>query len=270
VRNIPSSGNRGCGWSLGQQIKNLPDGTKIKVNFARPALRHRRQRKNHRHHLIQCDEKMTRTEKLLSISSAPLCGEPEIFPEILNGYEFGPELFKLLRTKNGFYAFESALHVFPTQCSPNCEIDLETWNSDALWRHSYGELTQGLLFFAEDVVQDQFCLSPTRILRFKAETGQTVPFANSIEQWADRILSNHKAETAWPLANEWQALNGPLPHGKRLMPKTPFFMGGEFALTNLWAGESIEGMRFKGDLATQTKNLADGTSVKLHFGPPKS
>jgi hypothetical protein len=29
-------------------------------------------------------------------------------------------------------------------------------------------------------------------------------------------------------------------------------------------------MRFKGDLATQTKNLADGTSVKLHFGPPKS
>ena len=143
---------------------------------------------------------MSRTEELLSISSAPLCGEPEISPQILNGYAYGLELFELLRAKNGFYAFESALHVFPTQCSPNREIDLETWNSGALWRHSYGELTQGLLFFAEDILQDQFCLSPTGILRFKAETGQTFPFANSIEQWADRILSNYKTETAWSLA----------------------------------------------------------------------
>jgi hypothetical protein len=210
---------------------------------------------------------MTRLEQLLAISSDPLCGEPKVIPEVLLGYGLGPELFEMLRARNGFYAFESALHVFPTSCGPNNQMDLEKWNSDALWRYAYDELAQGLLFFAEDLLQDQFCLSSSGILRFKAETGETVFFAKSIEQWADRILTNHRTETAWPLGSEWQRQNGPLASGKRLMPKTPFFLGGEFASANLWEGESTEGMRFKGELATQTKNLKDGTTIKLQFRP---
>jgi hypothetical protein len=33
VRNIPSSDNRGAGASLGQQIKDVPNGGKVKVNI---------------------------------------------------------------------------------------------------------------------------------------------------------------------------------------------------------------------------------------------
>jgi hypothetical protein len=51
------------------------------------------------------------------------------------------------------------------------------------------------------------------------------------------------------------------------MPKTPFFMGGEYKLENLWAGNPLEGMRLKGDLAIQTRDLPSGTRVRLNIAP---
>jgi hypothetical protein len=208
---------------------------------------------------------MTHIQKLLSISSEPLAAKPQGESKLLETYALGPELFRLLSEKNGFYAFESALHVFPLTSDPVAGIGLEEWNSQSLWRSAYEGLADGLLFFAEDIFQDQFCLSRDEIARFRAETGETTFMADSIESWASLILSDYKRETAWPLASKWQSENGVLAPGKRLMPKTPFFLGGAYSLGNLWVGDPVEGMRFKADLATQTRNVQDGTKVKLHL-----
>lgn len=205
------------------------------------------------------------TEKLLAISSECLCSKPEVMPELLRQYSLGLELFRMLQIKNGFYAFESALHVFPVRRTAGDDLDLETWNSDELWRNAYLDRAQGLVFFAEDIFQDQFCISSRGVLRFTAETGETVFLANSVEDWACSVLSDFAHETGWPLANEWQVKNGPLPRGKRLMPKTPFFLGGDYGLPNLWVGDSVEGMRFKADMATQTRDLPTGTEVRLRI-----
>jgi hypothetical protein len=207
---------------------------------------------------------MTAVEKLLSISAEPLGPRPETSPKELVPYSLGPELFKMLQLKNGFYAFESALHVFPIT-SP-VGMSIEEWNADALWRCNYRDFAEDLLFFAEDAFQDQFCLSADRVLRFQAETGATVNIADSIEGWAEKILRDYGYETAWELASKWQADKGPLPPGKRLMPKTPFFLGGEYSMENLWAGDSVEGMRFKADLALQTRKLPGETAVRLIIG----
>lgn len=171
----------------------------------------------------------------------------------------------MLQEKNGFYAFESALHVFPLM--PDANSGLEAWNSASLWRNAYEDLSEGLLFFAEDILQDQFCLSRKQdgVYRFHAETGLSVLTAESIEEWARRVLDNYSTETGWPLLHEWQNKNGPLPQGKRLIPKTPFFLGGEYKLENLWAGDSLEGMRFKADLAMQTRHLPEGSKVTLNI-----
>jgi hypothetical protein len=169
----------------------------------------------------------------------------------------------MLERKNGFYAFESALHVFPLS-SANC-MSLEEWNADSLWRNGYRDLAEGLLFFAEDVFQDQYCVSAAGVLRFFSETGETMFLADSIENWAKRILADYKRETAWPVASKWQAENGPLPQGKRLMPKTPFFLGGEYSIGNLWVGDSVDGMRFKADLAMQTRSFPRGSKVRVNF-----
>jgi hypothetical protein len=207
---------------------------------------------------------MTNMEKLLSIASEPLATEPLTLPELIRPYSLGTELFRMLQTKNGFYAFESALHVFPL--TGDSETGLEAWNAGPLWRDDYEDLAVGLLFFAEDILQDQFCLSLRKdgVLRFFAETGQTEHLASSIEEWAGMILSDYPRETGWPFVHEWQAKNGPLARGKRLMPKTPFFLGGEYGVDNLWAGNPLEGMRLKADLAMQTRHLPEGAQVKLN------
>jgi hypothetical protein len=210
---------------------------------------------------------MANVENLLAISSESLAPKPSMFPEFLRAYTLGAELFHMLEQKNGFYAFEFALHVFPLTSSP--EAGLEGWNAESLWRNEYQDLADGLLFFAEDALQDQFCLSSKEngVFRFRAETGRTVFMADSIERWAGVILSDSSTETSWPFAHEWQLKNGRLPLGKRLMPKIPFFLGGEFNIENFWAGNPLEGMRFKGDLAMQTRDVPDGAQVRLNVGP---
>ena len=210
---------------------------------------------------------MTNVERLVSISSEPLAPKPLAMPESFRTYPLGAELFRLLEQKNGFYAFESALHVFPQTDDP--EAGLEAWNTSPLWRYGYQDLAEGLLFFAEDIFQDQFCLSASEdgVLRFYAETGRTTVIADSIENWAGLILSNYSEETGWPFAHDWQSKNGPLPAGTRLMPKTPFFLGGEYSIENLWAGSSLQGMRLKADLAMQTRALPEGAHVELKFAP---
>jgi hypothetical protein len=207
---------------------------------------------------------MTSVQKLLSISTEALAPRPKALAELLEPFLLGPELFRLLELKNGFYAFESALHAFPLTSAVG--MSLEEWNAETLWRNCYKDLAEGLVFFAEDIFQDQFCLSSGGILRFHSETGATAFMADSVESWAARILRDYRLETAWPLASKWQAEHGLLPPGKRLMPKTPFFLGGEYSVDNLWAGDPVEGMRLKADLALQTRKLPDGSSVKLIAG----
>lgn len=208
---------------------------------------------------------MNRVTELLSAGSEAIGPGPREIPSILTRYPLGNDVFDMLRRKNGFYAFESSLHVFPA--AGEGHIDLDAWNSEDLWRGTYNDLSAGLLFFAEDIFQDQFCLSPKGIVRFEAETGDKEHFADSLETWANLLLEDFSYQTGWRLASEWQQIHGPIPIGKRLMPKIPFFLGGEFSMDNLWAGESVAGMRAKGDLAIQTRNLPDGSKVTLRVGP---
>jgi len=169
---------------------------------------------------------MTNIEKLLSISSQALDSKPGAFPVVLREYALGSELFQMLEQKNGSYAFEYALHVFPLSTDP--EVGLEGWNAESLWRKKYEDLAEGLLFFAEDILQDQFCLSKAQsgVHRFHAETGQTTFMAESVEEWAGVILSNYRTETGWPFVHEWQEKNGRLPLGEETDAKDALFPRG--------------------------------------------
>jgi len=208
---------------------------------------------------------MTRMEKLLSIGSESLGTKVDTMPKFLEEYALGSELFVLLEKKNGFYAFEQALHVFPLGSDITGTMTLEEWNSGTLWRSAYDSLTEGLLFFGEDIFSDQFCLSAKQkgVFRFYAETAETTLLAESVEDWADFILANYEAETGWPLAHQWQVKNGQLEFGQRLQPRIPFVYQGQYDLDNLWAGDAIKGMLFKGELALKVKDLPNGTRVEL-------
>jgi hypothetical protein len=170
----------------------------------------------------------------------------------------------LLARRNGFYAFESALHVFPSgQPLVADEPSSESWNSLDLWRIGYDEMALGLHFFAEDIFGEQFAIRGDEIVRFNPETGECHYHAGTIEKWAERILAHYEYETGIHLARAWQRANGPMRPGRRLLPSTPFILGGEYEVDNLFDGDAVEGMRFRADLAHQVRNVPDGATVRL-------
>lgn len=137
------------------------------------------------------------------------------------------ELLEMLAQRNGFYAFEGALKVFPTHSSSK-ELGLADWNDNALWRHDYNGLADNCLFFAEDVFGGQFCIKDNGVYAFDPETASLEYLAAGIDDWAKVLLEDYQFLTGYPLAHQWQRQVGPIPAGKRLAPKVPFVLGGDY------------------------------------------
>jgi hypothetical protein len=206
---------------------------------------------------------MNAIRKLTSLGSDGLSGRaPRLSEECaaLAG-PLADDLLALLSVKNGFYAFESALLVFPAD--PEHDRGLERWNSRDVWRDEYGSLADGCLFFAMDVLGGQFCIADSRVFHFDPETTRKEPIAPDIQNWAALVLDDYRTQTGWPLAHEWQQRNRPLARSERLVPKTPFILGGEFVDTNLYALDAVKAMRFYGNLAKQIHDLPPGTPVQF-------
>lgn len=174
------------------------------------------------------------------------------------------ELIDLLGRKNGFYAFESALHVLPFSRALD-PMGLLAWNSNDLWRSNYGNLAQGLLFFAEDAFGGQFALKNRGVYLFNPETADTEFMGECLDEWAEKILNDYNYHTGYSLAHEWQSLHGPLKPGSRLLPKMPFVVGGEFHVNNLRVTDAVEGMKRRAVIAKKIHDLPDGAKVKVRF-----
>jgi hypothetical protein len=223
--------------------------------------------------LLLVEKKMIFIEKLISIGSTPLASKPDstLGSPIYAGNDRYIELEKMLALKNGFYAFESALHVFPAPASrvisPQSQLNLIEWNKHDLWRSEYDGLVDGLFFFAEDAFGVQFAIHGDLIVSFDPETGEIKNIASTLEGWAELILSDYPLMTGYPIAHAWQQINGMLQVGKRLLPKTPFILGGEFEINNLIAVDAVDGMRYRGELWRQLRDLPDGTQIRLSALP---
>lgn len=202
--------------------------------------------------------------KLLTLGSEPIIERPPLLSSqcLRLAGSLAPGLLGLLGNKNGFYAFEAALHVFPAAASGTA-MDIEQWNSPSVWRSAYGDLTENCLFFAEDVFGGQFCIRDELVYAFDPETGNKTIIAKSLEDWAGLILRDYEVQTGFSLAHRWQAVYGALPEGNRLVPKVPFTCGGQFSIENLYLMDAVRGMILRGELATQIRNLPEGASIQF-------
>ncbi|MFC4455290.1 hypothetical protein [Deinococcus sonorensis] len=199
---------------------------------------------------------------LLSIASAALTSEPPT--DIPGGpFHLRDELLAILADRNGFYALEGALHVLPASAG---ESGLIHWNSHDLWRGAYGELADGLLFFAQDVFGNQFALREDGVVLFNVETGDQELVATTLAGWAEAVRAEDYW-TGWSLAHAWQVRHGALPVGKRLLPVQLFVLGGTFDIANLRAVGAVDSLRFRGDVARQIKDLPDGGRIHLRVVP---
>lgn len=171
-------------------------------------------------------------------------------------------LNRMLSAKNGFYAFEAALHVRSWQ-DVRGVLGIESWNQESLWRGWYQGAADGMLFFAEDIFGGQFGLMRDTVVTFDPESGETEKVADSVDEWASAILRGYREMVAYPVAHDWQEANGPIKEGQRLLPKLPFILGGDYETDNLFAVDDVKAMRYRGELWLQLRDLPDGAKVKL-------
>lgn len=211
-----------------------------------------------------CSKPLTSIDTLLSISSGSIASDAPTFrPELIDGIEHRliEELRTLLRQKNGFFAFESALHVLAARSSGNVP-GIEEWNSRGGWMRHYN-LAEPILFFAQDLFAGQFALCGNGIFRFDPETGRLTHLAETLEGWAGRILSDYNLETGWAAGREWQREARALKANCRLLPLRPFVIGGDYVAENLVEVSSVVAMEKYGALYGQIKDVPDGAPITV-------
>ena len=174
------------------------------------------------------------------------------------------ELVEIYRHRNGFVAFEQALQVFPVG-GGSAMLDVLWWNSPDVWRSSYGDMTDGCFFFAQNIFGDQFCIKGDTIHEFNCETGDCEEIATAFETWSRVVLEDYFAVTGYPLAHDWQIRHGNLAFDQRLVPKIPFVMGGTPSVETVYAMDAVRAMRMHGEIAVQIRDLPDGTRVRFVF-----
>lgn len=202
---------------------------------------------------------MKSLEKLIGIGGASLGTSVED-----SGISWLPsELVSLLKIKNGFYVFESAL-LIRSIGFPGPPASLELWNDPSTWICCF-ENIGAMVFFAEDVFGGQFAWADGRIVGFDPETCEVNNLCASIDEWAGLILEDYDYHTGYSIAHAWQRKYGPLLPGTRLIPQKPFVLGGEFEIANLKATNEVKGMRIRAGLANQLRHMPDGTQVAIEF-----
>lgn len=181
----------------------------------------------------------------------------------------GRELAEMLSSKNGFYAFESALLVRPLQ-HDTPPLGVREWNAPDLWKNQYADNLSDVLFFAEDLFGGQFGLRADGVHAFEPETGALSPISPDLAGWAKEVLSDYDFRTGYPLGHDWQIAHAPLPPGIRLLPKIPFVCGGKYEVENLYSLDDVTGMRFRASIANQIRDLPDGAEITFKVSPPTS
>ncbi len=143
-------------------------------------------------------------------------------------------------------------------------FDVIEWNRPGLWKSHYARhrLDQWTCF-AENIFGEPFCFGDKGFGRMDAETGGIEMLGASLDDWAGAILADPDYHLGHSLAHAWQAKHGGIEPGMRLVPRRPFILGGGFEIDNLYPLESLQAMRFRGDVATQLHDVPDGSTVQF-------
>ncbi|MFF5987020.1 DUF2625 family protein [Prauserella flavalba] len=204
----------------------------------------------------------TALTRLLQRARGPL-GSPV---DVELGDGLSRELAELLSALNGFALFDYGVQVFhagPSGLGP----ELAEWNAHGTWKDTYGDLADGLLCFAQDVLGVQFAIEDDRrVVSFDPETGERTPIGAGLGDWAAWLLEDPDPRGAGPLARLWQDTHGALGHDERLLPLTPFVLGGEYGPGNLVVRDAVTAMRIRGPIARQLNELPEGTPISFTTG----
>lgn len=174
----------------------------------------------------------------------------------------GP-LGELLSQVNGFAVFDYGVQVYRVGAD-GYGPELTRWNEDATWKDTYEGLADDLFCFGQDLFGVQFAIEGgRRVSTFDPETGERAVIGDTLDDWAAWLLDDPDEHAAASFAAAWQDRHGALAHDERLLPRTPFVLGGGFDDDNLVVRDAVTAMRIRGPVARRLHDAPDGVTVHL-------
>lgn len=170
------------------------------------------------------------------------------------------ELVSFYSSQNGFYAFENALWIYEYDSKKT--YSLEKINNLEFIK-KYQEKVGNFISIGSDAFGNQFVITNCGYFLLDLETGELDFIAENLENWANAILADYSYLTGFPLLHDWQHQNNALQSNMRLGAKTPFILGGEFNVKNLFEVDVIELIKFKSKLFTEIESLPPGSEVEF-------
>ncbi len=162
---------------------------------------------------------------------------------------------------NGGYVFHRALLIRPYETTQGV-AGLVEWNDPSVWKNQYELNLRFHVFFAEDVVGFSYCLDlDYKVHLFDPEQGTLEFFAESVEDWAERIC-NDPGLVGEPLARSWAMKNGDIPFGWRIPPIVPFVTAESDGVGNVLVHEQ-ELMKYRIVLSKRLAGVDDGQQMMI-------
>jgi hypothetical protein len=166
---------------------------------------------------------------------------------------------------DGFY-FSKALHIYGLSQDNFHDID----HINAAFKEEYGFLDKIPYFFACDLFGNQFGFDSKEIVFFNLETCKSEPVAKNFEDWMGVIIEKSNYYSGESILLDWENVLSPIELNQRLVPRTPFVIGGEYSPKNMLAVDCIKTINYNASIARQIYNVPDGTLIELKVGTPPS
>jgi hypothetical protein len=168
---------------------------------------------------------------------------------------------EFLRDNNGGYFYTNSLLLFGFS---EKQEQFNILHMNDLYKKYYANLVDGLYFFGQDIFGNGFAFENESIVFFNMESGQKDVLASSFIEWLEVLYNDLDYYTGESLVSE---LNNDerkeLTINKRLSPKYPFILGGEYDINNLVLKNYIENISYNSSIAKQVYGLPAGSKIEI-------
>jgi hypothetical protein len=173
-------------------------------------------------------------------------------------------LADILRQINGFVQFDGGLHVRGACHEPAWHSLRNAWIGADAFHLLYPNVKESDAPFAEDCMGDQFLLRDDVVWKLSAETGEMESYDLSLVNWLEAVQADPVEALSMQPLLQLQIEGDKLQPGQLISAAPPFFVQSEDAVS-LRAVPGDERRRFLADLASQIRDLPDGTPITFRI-----